>query len=200
MGKGEGEGVEVKDKVERVCSVILACRGCFRGVMACQRNPPLPRHPTHPHTHTYIHFHSFPIPSAPTTPLLACLITLLISSVIISLANKPCSHHPPTSPVLYPPAPRSPFLWSLSFDPHVSDFNCLWLFPHPYSPPWPFHLLIFDTSYLNPNLAPLPPQAKFCQCFLCPHLTPMPDAATPFLLRYFNCTHFLVDLICLQTP
>ena len=71
MGKGEGDGgVEVRDKVERVCSVILACRGCFGGVMACQKNPPLPRHPTHPHTHTYTFIHlQFHQPSPPPISL-----------------------------------------------------------------------------------------------------------------------------------
>ena len=200
-GERRGGGVEVRDKVEGVCSVILACRSCFGGVMACKKNRPLPRHPIHPHTHTYTFINLISNSISPHHPLLACLITLLISSVIISLAKKPSSHHPATPSVLYPPAPWSPFL-------------CLFLVF------WPPCLrlelpLIISTSSL-PSLAlsssnisyilfkskpcSSTPQAKFCQCFLCSHLTPMPDAATLFHLRYFNCTQFFFDLICHQNP
>ena len=185
MGKGEEEGVEVKDTVERVCSVILACRGCFGGVVLwhVRRTPhshATPPTPTHIHTYTFIHFQFHQPPLAPLS-LPHCSPNFICHHLLSKHTLLSSPSHPS---VLYPPAPWSPFLWSLSFDPHVSDFNYLWLFPPPHSPPLPFHPLIFNKSYLSPNHAPLPPQAKFCQCFLCSHLTPMPDAATLFHLRY----------------
>ena len=150
--------------------------------------------------HTYIHTRSFI--SNSTSPhcsrLLACLTTILISSVAISLANKPCSHHPPTPFVLYPPAPW-PFLCSLSLDSMSPDLNCLWLFHLLTTLPVPIIFWYFTPLVWIQTLQPYPPQANFYQYFSSFHLTSMPDVATLlFHLWYFSCAHLLFDLLCLQ--
>ena len=130
MGKGEGEGVNVRDKVEGVCSVILACRRCY----GLSEEPPTPM-PPHPPPHTYIHtytFIHFQFHQGPPPPL----------SLPHYSPNFPCHHL--LSKQTLPSSPSHP----------------LWLFAPPHSPPWPFHLIIFHTCYLNPNLAALPLRLK----------------------------------------